>query len=115
MKHEVAALAATWQSHHVRRIKAGLSATSPEVSDTGSDDTAPALAPLVHFGYTMAQAHVRYNTAMVEGQPMSVRLLHAVDKPSSARWDEDNQDATSSLVDLTSTGDGQGMDSSEDE
>ncbi|KAE8773451.1 NHL repeat-containing protein 2 [Hordeum vulgare] len=77
MKHEVDALAATWQSCRARRFEAGLPASSLEVSDdeddtmmgTGFDDTAPAPVPLVQSGYTMAQAH--YNTIMAEGKPAS--------------------------------------------
>ena len=33
----------------------------------------------------------------------------------AARWDDDSAGTTISIVDLTSTGDGQGTDSSEDE
>ncbi|KAE8814277.1 NHL repeat-containing protein 2 [Hordeum vulgare] len=91
MNHEVAALAATWHSRRARRIEAGLPVSSPEVFDNkddtamemGSDETASALAPHVHSGYTMVQAHTPYDAAIVEGQPTlaSTLVLEWVMKP----------------------------------
>ena len=80
MKHAVAALAATWQRRHARRIEAGLQASSPEVSDNndddptmemGSDNPAPESAP-VHAGFTMEQAQAHYNATKADVQPPSV-------------------------------------------
>ena len=68
MKHEVAALAAAWQSRRARRTEARMPASSPEVSDDdatmmetcSNDDSATDPAP-VHVGLTMEQAQTRLN------------------------------------------------------
>lgn len=69
MKHEVAALAAAWQSRRARQIEASMPTNSPELSDddptmeTGSNnDSAPEPAP-VHVGLTMEQAQAHFNAA----------------------------------------------------
>ncbi|KAE8794409.1 hypothetical protein D1007_30854 [Hordeum vulgare] len=73
MKHEVAVLAAAWQSRRATRIEFSDDKEDETMMETGYDDTAPAPVPPVHSGYTMAHAH--YNATMAEGQPTPARTL----------------------------------------
>ncbi|KAE8778497.1 NHL repeat-containing protein 2 [Hordeum vulgare] len=74
MKHALSPLVAASQSRRASRIEAVLPANSPEVAgdendtmmETGSNDTAPAPASLVHFDFIMEQAHAHYNTVKTE-------------------------------------------------
>ena len=61
-KHELATLAATWQSRRARRIE------HDPTMETGSDVTKPEPAP-VHVGFTLEHARAHFNAAMAEEQP----------------------------------------------
>ncbi|KAE8796782.1 Hydroxymethylglutaryl-CoA lyase, mitochondrial [Hordeum vulgare] len=59
-------------------------------------------------------AEARFH-AIVEENNLSCASYVPLTNHRAARWDDDSQFATVFLVDLTSTGDGQGVDSSEEE
>ena len=46
--------------------------------ETGSDDSALALAPHVHVGFTMEQAQAHYSSAMAEVQPKPMLVFEQV-------------------------------------
>ena len=80
-------------------------------------------APRAIYDAVRAQAAARQEAVAAEAQLQTITediiASCASYAPSTnhqpARWDDDNQGAIISLVDLTSTGDGQGVDSFEDE
>ena len=67
------------------------------------------------YDVVRVQAAARQEVATAEKDIANCASYAPVTNHQPARWDDDSQGATISLVDLTSTGDGQGADSSEDE